>query len=102
MAVGGGAVNQKEQEESKCREFVDELNRLVEHERYRYIGHVSELEGKAFSSDCLIKDRRMSSELHVECTRFAPERWRVRRDFEPRTRFSSIGSARQGAPAWLH
>jgi hypothetical protein len=73
MAVGGGAVNQKEQEESKCREFVDELNRLVEHERYRYIGHVSELEGKAFSSDCLIKDRRTSSELHVECTRFAPD-----------------------------
>jgi hypothetical protein len=69
-------VNQKEQEESKCREFVDHLNHLAEHERYRYIGHVSELEGKEFSSDCLIKDRRTSSELHVECTRFAPD-WKT-------------------------
>jgi hypothetical protein len=65
-------VNQKEEEESKCREFVDQLNRLAGHERYRYIGHVSELEGKEFP-DCLIKDRRTSNELHVECTRFAPD-----------------------------
>jgi hypothetical protein len=65
-------VNQKEEEESKCREFVDELNRLAEHERYRYIGHVSELEGKEFP-DCLFKDRRTSSEVHVECTRFTPD-----------------------------
>jgi hypothetical protein len=48
------------------------LNRLAEHERYRYIGQVSELEGKEFP-DCLIKDRRANSELHVECTRFAPD-----------------------------
>jgi hypothetical protein len=72
MAAGSGAVNQKEEEESKCREFVDQLNRLAEHERYRYIGHVSELEGEEFP-DCLIKDRRANSELHVECTRFAPD-----------------------------
>lgn len=65
-------MNQKEEEESKCREFVDQLNRLAGHERYRYIGHVSELEGKDFP-DCLIKDSRTSSELHVECTRFAPD-----------------------------
>jgi hypothetical protein len=65
-------VNQKEEEESKCREFVDQLNWLAAHERYRYIGHVSEVEGKDFP-DCLIMDRRTSSELHVECTRFAPE-----------------------------
>jgi len=65
-------VSQKEAEESKCREFVDELNRLAEHERYRYIGHVSELEGKEFP-DCLIKDRRTSKELHVECTRYWPD-----------------------------
>jgi hypothetical protein len=71
-------VNQKEEEESKCREFVDELNRLAEHERYRYIGHVSELEVKQFP-DCLIKDRRTSSELHVECTRFAPDWMTVER-----------------------
>jgi hypothetical protein len=63
-------VNQKEEEESKCREFVHHLNRLAEHERYRYIGHVSELEGKEFP-DCLILDRRTSRELHIECTRFA-------------------------------
>jgi hypothetical protein len=72
MAAGSGAVNQKEEEESRCREFVDQLNRLAEHERYRYIGHVSELEGEEFP-DCLIKDRRANSELHVECTRFAPD-----------------------------
>jgi hypothetical protein len=65
-------VNQKEEEESKCREFVDQLNRLAEHERYRYIGHVSELKGKEFP-DCLIKDRRTSEELHVECTRYWPD-----------------------------
>jgi len=65
-------VNQKEEEESKCQEFVAGLNHLAEHERYRYIGHVSELEGKEFL-DCLIKDRRTSSELHVECTRYAPD-----------------------------
>jgi len=64
-------MNRKEIEESKCREFVSELNRLAEHERYRYIGHVSELQGKEFP-DCLIKDRRTSSELHVECTRYTP------------------------------
>ena len=33
---------------------------------------MSELEGKEFP-DCLIKDRRANSELHVECTRFAPD-----------------------------
>jgi len=65
-------VNQKEEEESKCREFVAGLNHLAEHERYRYIGHVSELDGEAYP-DCLIKDRRTSSELHVECTRFSPD-----------------------------
>ncbi len=65
-------MNQKEEEESKCREFVDQLNRLAGHERYRYIGYVSELDGKEFP-DCLIKDRRTSNELHVECTRFAPD-----------------------------
>lgn len=65
-------MNQKEEEESKCREFVDQLNWLAAHERYRYIGHVSELDRKDFP-DCLILDRRTSSELHVECTRFAPE-----------------------------
>jgi hypothetical protein len=68
-------VNQKEEEESKCREFVDQLNWLAAHERYRYIGHVSELDRKDFP-DCLIMDRRTSRELHVECTRFAPE-WRT-------------------------
>ena len=67
-----GAVNQKEEEESKCREFVHHLNRLAEHERYRYIGHVSELERKEFP-DRLILDRRTSRELHVECARFAPD-----------------------------
>jgi hypothetical protein len=71
----GAAVNQKEEDESKCREFVDQLNRLAAHERYRYIGHVSELDRKDFP-DCLIMDRRTSRELHVECTRFAPE-WRT-------------------------
>ena len=65
-------MNQKEEEESKCREFVAGLNHLAEHERYRYVGHVSELDGKEFP-DCLIKDRRTSSELHVECTRFSPD-----------------------------
>jgi hypothetical protein len=65
-------VNQKEEEESKCREFVHHLNRLAEHERYRYIGHVSELEGKEFP-DRIILDRRTSRELHIECTRFAPD-----------------------------
>ena len=65
-------MNQREEEESKCREFVHHLNRLAEHERYRYIGHVSELEGKDFP-DCLIMDRRTGRELHVECTRFAPD-----------------------------
>jgi len=76
MSSGSGAVGQKEEEESKCREFVDELNRLAAHERYRYIGHVSELEkGKEFP-DCLIMDRRTSRELHVECTRYAPD-WKA-------------------------
>jgi hypothetical protein len=65
-------MNQKEEEESKCREFVDQLNRLAGHERYRYIGHVSELERKEFP-DCVILDRRTSSELRIECTRFAPD-----------------------------
>jgi hypothetical protein len=65
-------VNQKEEEESKCREFVAGLNHFAEHERYRYVGHVSELDGKEFPYD-LIKDRRTSSELHVECTRFSPD-----------------------------
>jgi hypothetical protein len=65
-------VNQREKEESKCREFVVELNRLAAHERYRYIGHVSEFEGKEFP-DCLIKDRRTSKELHVECARYSPD-----------------------------
>jgi hypothetical protein len=65
-------VNQKEEEESKCREFVAGLNHLAEHERYRYIGHVSEIDGNTFL-DRLIKDRRANSELHVECTRFAPD-----------------------------
>jgi hypothetical protein len=68
----GGAVNQKEEEESKCREFVDQLNRLAAHERYRYIGHVSEMDGRYFPH-CLVMDRRTSSELHVECALFAPE-----------------------------
>lgn len=69
-------MSQKEEEESKCREFVDELNRLAAHERYRYIGHVSELEkGKEFP-DCLIMDRRTSKELHVECARYAPD-WKA-------------------------
>ena len=68
----GRAVNQKEEEESKCRQFVHHLNRLADHERYRYIGHVSELEGKEFP-DFLILDRRTSRELQIECTRFAPE-----------------------------
>jgi hypothetical protein len=70
--MASNAVNQKEEEESKCREFVDELNRLAEHERYRYIGHVSELKGEQFP-DCLIKDRRTSEELHVECNRYSPD-----------------------------
>ena len=64
-------MQRKEEEESKCREFVDELNRLAAHERYRYIGHVSELDAKEFS-DCLIKDRRTSKELHVACTCYSP------------------------------
>jgi len=67
----GCDVNQQEVEESKCRECVEELNRLAEHERYRYLGHLSELERKHFS-ERLIKDRRTSKELHVECTRLAP------------------------------
>ncbi|HLN02546.1 MAG TPA: hypothetical protein VK335_24875 [Bryobacteraceae bacterium] len=71
-------MNQKEEEESKCREFVDELNRLAAHERYRYIGHVSELEPREFS-DCLIKDRRTSKELHVGCTRYSPSWMTVER-----------------------
>jgi hypothetical protein len=74
----GSAVNQKEEEESKCREFADELNRLAAHERYRYIGHVSEVEGTEFS-DCLIKDRRTSKELHVACTRYSPDWMTVER-----------------------
>jgi len=76
MAVGSGAVNQKEEEESKCREFVDELNHLAAHERYRYIGHVSELEGKELFPDCLIMDRRTSKELHAECARYSPD-WKT-------------------------
>lgn len=76
MVAGSGAVSQREEEESKCREFVDELNHLAAHERYRYIGHVSELEkGKEFP-DCLIMDRRTSKELHVECSRYAPD-WKT-------------------------
>jgi hypothetical protein len=70
--AAGAAVNQDE-EESKCREFVDELNRLAEHERYRYVGRVSELEkGKEFSGR-LIMDRRTSRELQVECSRYSPD-----------------------------
>lgn len=66
----------QEEEESKCREFVDELNRLAEHERYRYIGRVSELEkGKEFSGR-LIMDRRIGKELHVECSRYSPD-WKA-------------------------
>ena len=65
-------MSQKEAEESKCREFVDELNRLAEHERYRYVGHLSELGGKHFP-EFLVKDRRTSKELHVECARFGPD-----------------------------
>lgn len=71
-------MNQKEEEESKCQEFVFELNQLAEHERYRYIGHVSESGGKEFP-DCLIKDRRTSKELHVECTRYSPDWMNVER-----------------------
>jgi hypothetical protein len=67
----GCDVNQQEVEESKCQECVEELNRLAEHERYRYLGHLSELERKHFP-ERLIKDRRTSKELHVECTRLAP------------------------------
>jgi len=78
LADQGGAVNQKEEEESKCREFVAELNRLAAHERYRYVGRVSELEAKEFS-DCLIMDRRTSKELHVECTRYSPDWMSVER-----------------------
>jgi len=77
MAAGDGGV-QNEQEDSKCREFVAELNRLAEHERYRYIGHLSELEPKYFS-EFLIKDRRTSKELHIECARFAPDWMTVER-----------------------
>ncbi len=68
----GRAVDQNEVEESKCREFVDGLNRLAEHERYRYVGHVSELELK-YLPEFLIKDRRTSKELHVVFARFAPD-----------------------------
>lgn len=65
-------MNQQEIEELKCRECVEELNRLAEHERYRYLGHLSELERKHFN-ERLIKDRRTSKELHVECSRWAPD-----------------------------
>jgi hypothetical protein len=71
-------VSQREGEESKCREVVDEFNRLAEHERYRYIGHLSELEGKHFS-EFLVKDRRTSKELHVECVRYSPDWMTVER-----------------------
>ena len=71
-------MNQKEEEESKCLEFVDQLNQLAGHERYRYIGHVSESGGKEFP-DCLIKDRRTSKELHVAFTRYSPDWMNVER-----------------------
>ena len=64
-------MNQKEEEESKCREFVDELNCLAEHDRYRYIGHVSELEGKEFP-DCLcsrIAEPALKSALNAHVSR---------------------------------
>ena len=68
----GCDVNQEEVEDSKCRECVEEMNRLAEHERYRYLGHLSELERKHLP-ERLIKDRRTSRELHVECARLAPD-----------------------------
>lgn len=71
-------MNQKEEEESKCREFVIQLNQRAGHERYRYVGHLSELEGKEFS-DCLIMDRRTGKELHVECSRYSPDWMTVER-----------------------
>jgi hypothetical protein len=71
-------VNQKEEEELKCRDFVVEMNRLAAHERYRYIGHVSELEGKEFPG-CLIMDRRTSKELHIECARYSADWMTVER-----------------------
>lgn len=48
------------------------MNRLAEHERYRYLGHLSETDRKHFAEQ-LIKDRRTSVELHVECSRLAPD-----------------------------
>ncbi len=71
-------MNQKEEEESKCQEFVFELNQLAEHERYRYIGSVSELGEKEFPGR-FIMDRRTSKELHVECTRYSPDGMTVER-----------------------
>lgn len=63
-------MHKTEVEESKCREFVDEFNRLAGCEQYHYIGLVGELTGEEFP-DCLIQDCQTGEELQVECTQFS-------------------------------